>query len=155
MTPPLPAERDRNAWRIAVWNLPDDLLSQAQKLQFMLMLEGGFNQFDPFRVIGDLLANRELWQGAVVDRAHMLVKERPDDPCRLWSDLIKLRDVGHTWNVDTLFIHTKTGTEDRWTALVDEWTPDITYWVEGTEACQLLGSWRGKNSDKILAAWWD
>ena len=154
MKPSLPIETDRNAWQIAIWSLPDDLLSQAQKLQFMLMLEGEFNQFDPFRVIGDLLANRELWQGAVMDRAFRASKERPDDFCQLWTNLIKLRDVSHTWNVDTLFILTSAGTEERWTALVDDWVADVTYWVEGQDACQLLGSGRpGKN--KILALWWD
>src|SRR5262245_66481879 len=75
MIPPLPADRDADAWQLSIWNLPDDFVSRPQKLQLMLILEAAFNEFDPFVVVADLLKHRELWQGVVMDRGFLLEGE--------------------------------------------------------------------------------
>src|SRR5271166_5666770 len=102
----LPTEQDVDAWQIHLWNLPDEQMSRAQKLQFMLMLEGAFNAFDPFVVIGGLLQNRDLWHGVVMDRAFYMPKDNCPTSSPLRTDLIKLRDIESHWNVDSLFILT-------------------------------------------------
>ncbi len=121
----LPPEHDVDAWQVAIWNLPDDIVSRPQKLQFMLMLEGAFNNFDPFRVIEDLLRRRDLWQGVVMDRAFLLPDGAGLTRQRLCSDLIKLRDVGSRhWNVDTLFILTDSAHDAEWDRLTTTWEAD-------------------------------
>src|SRR5688572_17253849 len=99
----LPTERDPDTWQLFIWNLPDELVSRAQKLQLMLMIEARFNEFDPYRVVGDLLRHRSLWRGAVMDRGYVDPRDEQGFLVRLRADLIKLRDVGGHWNVDTLF----------------------------------------------------
>src|SRR5436190_2436159 len=117
----LPTERDLDAWQVAVWNLPDDQLSRAQKLQFMLMLEARFNGFDPFVVVGDLFPHRDLWHGAVMDRAFYLPGDKSPPLSPLRTDLIKLRDGERSWNVDTLFILTGGGKRERWQEVTKGW----------------------------------
>jgi hypothetical protein len=99
MTPHLPGSRDIEEWQVAVWNLPDDFVSRPQKLQFML-LQVAFNEFDPIQVVGDLLRNRSLWQGAVMTRAYSML---PDftNLAPLFTDLVGLRDIDRVWNVDS------------------------------------------------------
>jgi hypothetical protein len=153
----LPAERDIDAWQIAVWNLADDFISRAQKLQFMQMLEARFNNFDPFTVVGDLLRRRDWWEGAVMDRAHLV----PDPEEKSWwgrmvTDLIKLRDVSHCWNVDHLFILAdEKRSVAEWQDVVQAWNADEVQFIEGADVQALLCSGRGKGTHRILRAWWD
>ena len=87
---PLPSERTVAVWQDYIWKLSDNEIKRPQKLQFMQMLENAFNTFDPFRVIGDLLTDRLLWKGAVMDRAHVWYPDGPKEPPGLDTDLIKL-----------------------------------------------------------------
>src|SRR5947209_4933357 len=120
----LPVERNVDAWQVYVWNLPDDFVSRAQKLQLMQMLEGGFNQFDPFRVVGDLLRHRDLWRGVVMDRAHTQPPPVEGEPPDLVTNLIKLRDIHQCWNVDSLFILTEPAKDAEWARVTEDWLAD-------------------------------
>jgi hypothetical protein len=151
----LPAEHDADAWQIYIWNLPENFLSQPQKLQFMLMLEAAFNAFDPFVVVGDLLRHRDLWEGAVMDRAFLLPEANERSWFRMGTDLIKLRDVGSDhWNVDTLFILTAKGTKGRWKPITKNWAADEVGFIDGPDVGRVLGSYPAERQN-ILTVWWD
>lgn len=152
----LPTERDLDTWQVFLWNLPDKQLSRAQKLQCMLMLEGRFNAFDPFVVVGDLLRHRDLWHGAVMDRAFYMPNDNSPPVSPLRTDLIKLRDIERTWNVDTLFILTDAGNRDRWRQVTQHWAADEMHFIEGEMVGRMLGSFGGPDSGReILHVRWD
>jgi hypothetical protein len=152
----LPTERDKDAWQVAIWNLADDQVSRPQKLQFMLMLEGQFNNFDPFRVVGDLLRRRELWRGVVMDRGYVLPDDARMGRSALHSDLIKLRDVESAcWNVDTLFILTDSSRDAEWDQLMESWKADELSSIEHETAEALLGCYGLPASLTLRTAWWD
>jgi hypothetical protein len=153
----LPAERDVDAWQVAIWNLPNDVVSRPQKLQFMLMLERRFNNFEPFVVVGDLLRRRDLWRGVVMDRACFVPAPGEDgrEP-QLVIDLIKLRDIGSGhWNVDTLFILTDSQRDAEWDRLMSTWSADEVGGIEGEEAEAALGVCPLPAGTKIRTVWWD
>ncbi|MBX9623728.1 MAG: hypothetical protein K2X82_07925 [Gemmataceae bacterium] len=134
----LPADRDRDAWQVALWNAPDNELSRPQKLELMQMLESGFNAFDPFRVVRDLLAHRGLWDGVVM--------------CRL-NDLITLRDIASGRNVDTVYVLHDRRPTPRLRSLAAGWQADEVDEYRGRAADGLLG---GSRSDAVvLRVWWD
>jgi hypothetical protein len=149
-----PAERDLDAWQVQIWNLPEEEVSRPQKLQFMLMLEARFNAFDPYRVVTDLLRHRHLWQGAVMDRAHLHPGGEEGNPRRLNSDLIKLRDIeAGYWNVDSLFLLTEHA--EKLCALAEEWAADEVHVIDCEEASRLLGTGRPGQRLKVVTVWWD
>lgn len=154
MTFHLPDERNKDAWQIAVWNLPDDVISRPQKLQFMQMLEGGFNDFDPFKVVGGLLNHRAMWQGVVMDRAHLL-PSRDEGRWDVETDFIKLRDIEHAWNVDSVFILAREGSEADWRALVDDWGGEFVRFLEGANLQKLMGAYVAREGLKFIWLWWD
>ena len=134
----LPADRDRDAWQVALWNAPDDELSRPQKLELMQMLESGFNEFNPFTVVRDLLAHRDLWEGVVM--------------CRL-DDLIYLRDISTCRNVDTVYIAHDRRHTARLRSLAAGWQADEVHEYHGRAANDLLG---GSRTDAaVLRVWWD
>ena len=119
-----PENRDVDAWQLAIWNLPEDDVSRPQKLQLMLMLDAGFNEFDPFVVVRDLLQNRHLWQGVVMERSFPVPEQFQSKPypiCKMATDLISLRDIGRHWNVDSLYILTSEGKEADWQRVCQSW----------------------------------
>jgi hypothetical protein len=151
-----PQERSPDAWQIQIWNLPDDVLSRPQKLQFMLMLENCFNEFDPYRVVGDLLAHRGPWRGAIMDRAFPVSEDAQPARAHLHADLIKLRDIGDGhWNVDTLFLLTDAGHADELCRLAEDWSADEIYVIDEPQAGALLGRWSLGSDTRIVAVWWD
>jgi hypothetical protein len=151
-----PTGQNLDEWQVWTWNLPDELLTRPQKLQFMLVLGHAFNNFDPFRVVPDLLKHRDLWQGVVMDRGFVWRDEGEQSISRLRSDLIKLRDIGRGfWNVDTLFILTRASHEGRWRELTAEWAADEVSFLEGEDVGFLLGAWGGQEDIRILTVWWD
>ena len=157
MTVQPPASRDRDEWQVWLWNQPKEVLSRPQRVQLMQIMEVSYNNFDAFRVVGDLMAYRDLWRGVVMDRGFLM----PDkigkwSIAKLCSDLIKLRDVaGGHWNVDTLFVLT---TEDKEAALKQvaaAWRADETGEIVGDEAGQLLGIMPVPDGYKVVTFWWD
>ena len=111
-----------------------------QQLNLQLISSTVFNAFDGRRVVKDLLQNRDLWTGVVLDRL---------------GSLIKLRDISSdTWNVDTLFILASNKDNKALEAIARKWEADEVDWVEQKEAERLLGSWNG-GKHNILRLWWD
>jgi hypothetical protein len=81
--------------------IPDDV-SRAQRLKFGLMLEATGNTFDGHRIVTDRIRNRRLWWGVVMDRDPVALPEQLGAGMSL--GLHTLRDIGHGWNADTLYI---------------------------------------------------
>jgi hypothetical protein len=135
-----PSTRDPEAWHLFLWNLPDEFLNPVQKLQVALMCRSSFNNFDAYRVVRDLLSNRNLWDGAILDRR---------------GDLIKLRDLpeGH-WNVDTLFLLAKAENVSDLQSLAQDWNVDAMEVLSGKKTDDKLGGGRD-DSDRVLTFWWD
>jgi hypothetical protein len=156
MTVHLPSTRDRDDWQLAIWNLPDDFVSRAQKLQLMTMIEARFNAFDPFRVVGDLLRHRDRWRGVVMDRAFPVTASGDRPYTYLSGDLIPLRDVesGH-WNVDTLYLLIDSDQEAALRRLIDQWSADEVHVIEGEAVNSLLGAWGDNEGQKVVRVWWD
>lgn len=151
----LPAEHDTDAWQVSIWNLPDEVVSRPQKLQLMLMLEAAFNAFDPFVVVGDLLRQRDLWEGVVMDRGFQLPEGEGKTWYRMATDLIKLRDVAGThWNVDTLFLLTAKTHAGPLQKLAQGWSADDVRFIEGPDVSTLLGVYPAEGH-QILTVWWD
>ena len=110
-----------------------------QDIQLDLIELASFNQFDGEQVKQDLIANRDLWKGAIIGRF--------DD-----SPLIPLRDIAdNIWNVDTLMILPHEGKEKELLELAAEWRPDELDLQEGDEVKTLYGN----GEDKVVRAWWD
>ncbi|MBX9584352.1 MAG: hypothetical protein K2X87_28975 [Gemmataceae bacterium] len=150
----LPADRDRDAWQVAVWNAPDDELSRPQKLELMHMLEAAFNAFDPFRVVADLLAHRGLWDGVVMCNGFPFEGSDPVLPgWHLYGDLIHLRDIGTHRNVDTVYILHAADETDALKRLATGWHADEIHVYAGDAAEALLGD--SGTDAAVLRVWWD
>src|SRR5262245_36315872 len=152
----LPLRRDAQDWHAFVWNLPDQFLTRPQKLQLMLMLEAEFMRFDPFLVVGDLLTNRSLWHGVIMDRAFLVPDCGKNLGTCMVTDLIRLRDLcrGY-WNADVVYVLTTSKvTEDRLGALVARWNADYFSFFEGWLVSSLLGSGEWEKDGRILAIHW-
>lgn len=125
-----------------------------QELWVALMLNSGFNQFDPYQVVSDLYANQELWRGFAMlpDIEVMTSQEYPD----LWRKgyLRFLPSLGYRHHCDTLYI---LATEDEHVfRLVDfgkEWKADDVQVYTGEEAERLLGGLG--DTLPVVRYWWD
>jgi hypothetical protein len=117
-------------------------LTQAtiQDIQLELIRRHRHNSFDGRRVAADLLAHREWWEAALIDRM---------------DDLIKLRDLAdNTWNVDTLFI-LATDTRNAWrlAELAEDWEADTVEVFEQEATKRELGG--GIEQQRLIIMWWD
>jgi hypothetical protein len=119
---------------------PSASVTKTQAIQFDLLKRSSFNNLDGSRVVRDLLKNRRLWCGALIDR--------------LGSDaLIKLRDLDeNVWNVDTLYVLSSGANDRLLTRLARRWRADAISWVSGGAASRLLGDSRAA---RVLEVWWD
>ena len=150
----LPTGRDRDEWQLAVWNADDAVLTRPQKLVFMLMLEASFNQFDAFRVVGDLLRYRDLWEGVVMCRGFPMARTPNDQYLHLHGDLIGLRDVARGyWNVDTVYILHRHENTSALTDLTKTWQADEVDNYTGDQSGSLLGAYG--LDQPVLRVWWD
>lgn len=124
-----------------------------QEIQLELMRRRRFNEFDGPRIVADLLAVQELWQGVFMDR---LVHQFGDD--RPTMGLIKLRDLpGNYWNVDSLFIlcedETKARELQRHIEQRDWKADDIELTTDPDRVGSMLGMF--PTNQAILELWWD
>ena len=151
----LPNNQSVEEWQLAIWNVDDKLLSRPQKLELMLIMDARFNQFDPFRVVGDLLNNRGLWDGVLMTRGSTCEDEAGKyKMTRLQSDLITLRDLPRGyWNVETLFITHQPEHSAALAALAGNWLADDVSCESEDGTADLLGC--SPPDSSILAAWWD
>jgi hypothetical protein len=128
---------------------------KAQELQFELMKQASFNEFDGERVVADLLAHQDLWKGSLMDRT---AYPKTGEKYEMCIDLIKLRDLPDYWNVDTLFITPVKGKEDELEALAKNWGADEVDYYGGELVAGWLGSWSPEtrtNLKQVLRIWWD
>ena len=140
------------------------MINKIQKLQFELMKEASFNDFNGEKVVKDLEAHEDLWDGVVMDREGFVSKSDipGNGPFSMGSsiDLIKLRDIGsECWNVDTVYIlpsdHATEEDLEKLELLAKSWSADEVDWIEGKEAQHKLGCGGAGNPSKILRVWWD
>lgn len=152
-----PKDKTVAAWEMFLWNLPDDFLSHPQKLQFMLMLDGQFNQFDPYLVIRDLLENRDQWIGVIMDRAFRHeTKAGKYAIGKLVTDLIKLRDIASGyWNVDTVFLLVSETHAVAMEKLAQRWSADNIVVLNGKETDEVIGVGRADSTERLISVWWD
>lgn len=119
-------------------------MNEIQEIQLKLIRLSSFNSFDGNKVADSLIANKYLWEGAIITRL---------------NDLICLRDIkDDCWNVDTLYILPEKGFEEELKDLAGNWDADEINWIGGEEASRLLGEWSSdleNNSRIILSVWWD
>ena len=126
-----------------------------QDLQLELIRRARFNAMDGRQVYASLLAHRHLWTAALLDRPGVANYEKPGD--LLTMGLIKLRDLpGNSWNVDTLFLLTKT--RDQATELArlieaEEWGGEVQIHEDSEEVSRALGSFREEQG--LVSVWWD
>lgn len=108
-------------------------MEKPQELLLELMRCASFNNFDGNQVVNDLIAHKQLWSAALIDRV---------------DDFIKLRDLPDNWNVDTVYITPKTGKELELLELATKWDADEIEYVK-------LDLGQYPNNQKILKLWWD
>jgi len=119
-------------------------INPVQKLQLELMRLASFNYFDGGKVVDDIVCNKGLWRGVVMD----------GEPENKRINLIKLRDIEDgLWNVDTVFILPEEGRERELEELARTWGADEVGWITRKEAQDRLRSW-GREY-RILRIWWD
>lgn len=119
-------------------------MNEIQEIQLKLIRLSSFNSFDGDKVADSLIANKHLWEGAIITRL---------------NDLICLRDIkDDCWNVDTLYVLPVKGCEDELESLTENWDADEVEWIGGKRASDMLGFWSSdleNNSRIILSVWWD
>ena len=132
-----------------------DDINPIQDLQFQLIRQVRFNLCDGARVVDDLLANRSLWRGVIMDRAVYRLRLMPGESEESdFINLIKLRDIQWgVWNVDNLYVLSSGADDDALFALAQTWSADEVYWIEGEEAGSRLGV--SPTDARILSVWWD
>lgn len=129
--------------------VPDDV-SRAQRLHFELLLEASGSTFDARKVVADLISNRRLWRGVVMDRAAFVGLSPPESGFAI--DLIKLRDIERGWNVNTLYILSSGEDDAELLRVTSSWRANEMSWISGDEARQMLS---GEAGARILQVWWD
>ena len=130
------------------------MINKIQNLNFKLMEATTFNGFDGERVVKSLKDHRELWRGAVMDRAGYKDPDSPDYSEAI--SLIKLRDIkDNYWNVDTLYILPTAGKEKELETLASGWGADEVNYIGGKRAGSILGSAIMTHEKQILRVWWD
>jgi hypothetical protein len=114
-------------------------IKTVQDIQLDLIERASFNCFDGQQVKSDLLAHKDLWEGAIMGRFGDY-------------ELIPLRDIAYDiWNVDTLMILPKPGKEAELLSLASKWSADEMGMLEGLEIKRIYGG----GEHKVLRLWWD
>lgn len=90
----------------------------AQDLHFELIKKATFDEFNGEKVVQDLMSNKELWVGVIMDRLKGTL-----------GDLVTLRDIcADTWNADTLYILSSGKDDDKLQKLAEGWQCDNINW---------------------------
>lgn len=122
-------------------------ITKAQNIQFQLMKNASFNEFNGDNVVALLKDNKDLWDSVVMQRTGCY-----ED--KLTMDLIHLRDMetGFT-NVDTVFIKATKGQEQKLYNLAKtSFKADEVDWLPSDEVSRRMG---GPADSKVLRVWWD
>jgi hypothetical protein len=123
-----------------------------QEIQLELIRRTRFNAFDGARIVGSLLANRPLWEAALMDRFCF------SNPGKLPSlGLIKLRDLAdNLWNVDTLYIlapDRSRAHELARLAETEDWGGMVRVHADPKDVDTALGG--AENEQAVVSIWWD
>ena len=121
-----------------------------QEIQLELIRRTRFDAFDGERVVADLLAHRDLWTAAMMDRFCF------SRPGKLPSiGLIKLRDLADNfWNVDTLYVLTPDGkTASQLAQIADNWGGEARVHDAVDEVEEALGAYGMEAA--VVSVWWD
>lgn len=130
-----------------------DKPNEIQALQFELMRRASFNNFDGERIVKELLAHPDLWEGVIMDRADYFyssalgetdAKRRRERLAKHQEpvDLIRLRDIGEGyWNVDTVYLLPAEGKRRELEELVAGWGADEVGWMQNSHVPEYLRVW--------------
>ncbi|MCA9124057.1 MAG: hypothetical protein H6822_19845 [Planctomycetaceae bacterium] len=123
-----------------------------QQIQLELIRRRQFHDFDGQRVVDCLLQHRDLWEAVMMDRVAI---SHPGSLPML--GLMKLRDFAHEeWNVDTLYILTKSKEDAEKLAGVfnrRQWGGMLDIHTDPDEVDAALGG--AKPGQAILSIWWE
>jgi hypothetical protein len=127
-----------------------------QDIQLELLRRTDHNAFDGEKIAASLLKHRSLWIAALLDRLGVANYSNPGQ--LFFSSLIKLRDLPRNdWNVDTLFLLTRTGREAETLAQIaekEQWAADETnIYRDQDEIDRAVGA-TGIGFG-LLSLWWD
>ncbi|MFO0967770.1 MAG: hypothetical protein U0793_19585 [Gemmataceae bacterium] len=127
-----------------------------QEIQLELIRRTRFNAFDGPKIHDSLLRHRDLWIAVLFDQPGLCDYTRPGK--LLTSGLIKLRDLDdNIWNVDRLFILTKSHADAAGIARVaeeEDWSADIVRChTDEDEIGRALGT--SERGFGVVTAWWD
>ncbi|MBI4672232.1 MAG: hypothetical protein HY741_11285 [Chloroflexi bacterium] len=121
-----------------------------QDVQLELIRRLNYNALDGERVVKDLLAHRELWRAAMIDR---FCFSRPGKLPAL--GLLKLRDLpDNFWNADTLYVLTPNSeSAHKLAQLAEEWGGMVLVHKDREDIESALGGY-GYDA-AIVSVWWD
>ena len=129
--------------------------ASVQDIQLELIRRTTFNAMNGERIVASLLAHRDLWLAALLDRPGVPNYSKPGQ--LLTSGLIKLRDLPENyWNADTLFLLTQTREQARRLAQITEeedWGGMVRLYLNEEEIDRALGT--GREEYGLLSIWWD
>lgn len=121
----------------------------AQELMAALMLQGGFNSFDPQQVLSDLYANSNLWVSFLMGPPLPQTRNTP-----IFGLLVALRDIRDRWNADMLYVFTR---DDLCVPPLVElgqgWNCTTTQVIDRSRTANLLGIYPAP--PPIVTFWWD
>jgi hypothetical protein len=137
-------------------NEPSSLqTAPVQDIQLELIRRTMFNAMNGQQVYAGLLAHRDLWLAALLDRPGVPNYDQPGSLLTL--GLIKLRDLPHNyWNADTLFVMTATVDKARALAKIiadEDWGGEVQVFDDRQEIDRALGT--GRDEYGLLTVWWD
>jgi hypothetical protein len=126
--------------------------ASVQDIQLELIRRGCNDGFDGERLVRSLLAHRQLWVAAHMDRFCF------SNPGKLPSvGLIKLRDLdGNFWNVDTLYVLTpdlKCAKQLARIAKTEGWGGLVLVHDDPVDVDRALGG--GERGRAVVSVWWD
>jgi hypothetical protein len=126
-----------------------------QDIHLELLRRTRFNALDGEKVCASLVAHRQLWLAALLDRPGVANYAEPG--LLLIGGLIKLRDLPQNlWNADTLFLLTPTRREAECLAQLaeeEDWGGEVHLYRDQEEIDRALGT--GRQEYGLLSVWWD
>lgn len=118
--------------------------ASVQDIQLELIRRTKFNAMDGERIVASLLAHRDLWLAALLDRPGVANYAKPS--LLLAAGLIKLRDLPDDyWNGDKLFLLTQTHEQAHRLAQIaeeEDWCGMVQVYRNQEEIDRALGSGR-------------
>jgi hypothetical protein len=116
--------------------------ANAQEIQLELIRRGGFNEFIGKEVYADLISNRQLWAGVLMDSTFPLAKLR---------DMVE----DDYWFTDILYI--LAADEDcakEFLKFAEKWNASSAEICSAKEMNELMGT-LGRTERRLVEVWWD